>query len=78
MASCESSTVKLSVDDIFAFSDVELVQYMKQNRRSDGGFCLEVDGWENLPADQRNKLAEILKSLSTSLFLSALRLLTSV
>ncbi|KAK4152083.1 hypothetical protein C8A00DRAFT_16590 [Chaetomidium leptoderma] len=43
------------------FSDAELVQYMKQNRRDDGGFDLEFDGWENLAKEQRDQLAQRLK-----------------
>ncbi|KAK4151489.1 hypothetical protein C8A00DRAFT_45301 [Chaetomidium leptoderma] len=61
MPSFEPTTPKLSVSDIFSFSDAELVQYMKQNRRADGGFDLEADGWENLAKEQRNQLAQRLK-----------------
>jgi hypothetical protein len=52
---------KLFLNDILTFSEVELVQYMKQNRRPDGDFHLEFDGWENLAKDQRDQLAERLK-----------------
>lgn len=61
MASSDSAPPILSVDSILAFSDAELVQYMKQNRRADGGFDLDVDGWEHLPKDRRDQLAERLK-----------------
>ncbi len=53
-----SEPPKLSLDDILAFSEVELVQYMQQNRHPDGGFDLEFEGWENLSKDQRDQLAE--------------------
>ncbi|KAL2175393.1 uncharacterized protein P884DRAFT_206220 [Thermothelomyces heterothallicus CBS 202.75] len=52
----------LTVNDIFSFSDEELVQYMKQNRRADGGFDLECEGWENLAKEQRDQLAQRLKA----------------
>ncbi|AEO63071.1 uncharacterized protein THITE_2107924 [Thermothielavioides terrestris NRRL 8126] len=52
----------LSVDEVLAFSDVELVEYMKNNRRPDGAFKLgNIDGWERLPSDQRHQLAERLR-----------------
>ncbi|SPQ21428.1 2c21dfe6-ac02-4bdf-bd79-7703c72d2fae [Thermothielavioides terrestris] len=52
----------LSVDDVLAFSDVDLVEYMKNNRRPDGAFKLgNIDGWERLPSDQRHQLAERLR-----------------
>lgn len=60
MASSEPATPKLSVDDILAFTDAELVQYMKQSRRPDGAFELDCEGWE-LPKDQRDQLAERLR-----------------
>ncbi|KAL2256262.1 hypothetical protein VTK26DRAFT_1919 [Humicola hyalothermophila] len=62
MASSDPMTLKLTINDILGFSDAELVQYMKQNRRADGGFDLgEVDGWENLAKEQRDQLAQRLK-----------------
>ncbi|KAK4243397.1 hypothetical protein C7999DRAFT_18242 [Corynascus novoguineensis] len=62
MASSDPMIPKLTVNDIFGFSDVELVQFMKQNRRADGGFDLgEVDGWGNLAKEQRDQLARRLK-----------------
>ncbi|KAK3302818.1 uncharacterized protein B0T15DRAFT_504125 [Chaetomium strumarium] len=62
MASSDLTTPKLTVNDILGFSDAELVQYMKQNRRDDGGFGLEFDGWENLAEEQRDQLAQRLKA----------------
>ncbi len=57
MASSESMAPKLTVDDILAFTEEEFVQYMKQNRRPDGDFDLDFDGWDKLPKEQRDKLA---------------------
>lgn len=61
MASFEPTSPELSARDVLAFSDAELVQFMEQNRRPDGGFDLDVAGWDSLPKDQREKLAERLK-----------------
>ncbi|KZZ99638.1 hypothetical protein AAL_02210 [Moelleriella libera RCEF 2490] len=61
MPLAESATPSLSVDDVLAFDDAELVEYMKQTVRDDGGFDLEFEGWENLPNDQRDRLAERLR-----------------
>ncbi|KAH6614516.1 hypothetical protein B0J18DRAFT_302200 [Chaetomium sp. MPI-SDFR-AT-0129] len=62
MASSDLMTPELTVEDILGFSDAELVQYMKQNRRADGGFDLrKVGGWENLAKEQREQLAQRLK-----------------
>lgn len=61
MASSDLMTPKLTVNDIFGFSDAELVQYMKQNRRDGGGFDLDFDGWDNLAKEQRDQLARRLK-----------------
>jgi hypothetical protein len=57
------TTRNLSVDDVLAFSDAELVDYMKHNRCSDdGGFDLgDVDGWDRLPKHRRDQLAERLR-----------------
>lgn len=57
----EDTTPKLSVECILAFSDEELVRYMKQGRRPDGCFDLEFDGWDTLPKDQRDQLANRLR-----------------
>ncbi|TPX10723.1 uncharacterized protein E0L32_008292 [Thyridium curvatum] len=61
MSSPVSAIPNLCADDVLAFSDTELVQYMTQNRRQDGGFDLEFDGWEKLPKEQREQLAERLR-----------------
>ncbi|KAI0007055.1 hypothetical protein F4779DRAFT_593482 [Xylariaceae sp. FL0662B] len=56
-----SATRNLCVYDVLAFNSAELVQYIKQNRRLDGSFDLELDGWETLPKAQRAGLAEKLR-----------------
>lgn len=56
-------TQEASAYDVLAFSDAELVQYMTQNRRPDGGFDLDPAGWDALPRDQRERLAERLKQV---------------
>ncbi|KAB5513039.1 hypothetical protein GE09DRAFT_1047315 [Coniochaeta sp. 2T2.1] len=61
MAHCDPAPPQLSVNNILAFRDAELVQYLKQNRRADGGFDLDLDGWEHLQKDQRDQLAARLK-----------------
>lgn len=61
MAPSSPTPPKLSVGGILAFSDAELVQYMKQNRGADGDFNLDFDGWEHLQRDQRDQLAERLR-----------------
>lgn len=61
MPSSKSSTSNLCVDDILAFSDTDLVLYLHENRRQDGGFDLEFEGWEDLPKDQRDNLAHRLR-----------------
>lgn len=65
MASFEPTSPELSARDVLTFSDAELVQFMEQNRRPDGGFDLDVAGWDSLPKDQREKLAERLKYRSS-------------
>ncbi|KAK4039345.1 hypothetical protein C8A01DRAFT_47139 [Parachaetomium inaequale] len=52
----------LSVRDILAFEDAELAEYMQRHRGPDGGFDLDdIERWDALPEDQRDKLAERLK-----------------
>ena len=58
MPSFESNSYNLCVEDVLAFSDTDLVRYLQDNRRLDGGFDLEFEGWENLPKDQRDNLAQ--------------------
>jgi hypothetical protein len=55
------SPANLSVNDVLAFDDTELVDYIKQYLRPDSGFDLEFDCWEKLPKDQRDRLAERLR-----------------
>ena len=61
MAFPSSAVPGLGVGDVLAFNDAELVQYMEQNQQPDGGFDLEFEGWEKLPKDQREQLAERLR-----------------
>lgn len=61
MASFEPTPPGVSAYDVLGFSDAELVQYMVQNRGSDGRFELDLAGWDRLPKDQRERLAERLK-----------------
>lgn len=61
MASTEAATVTLSVDEIAAMSDTELGRFMTKHRHPDGGYELPVDGWDKLPKDERDRLAERLK-----------------
>ncbi|KAG5742869.1 hypothetical protein H9Q72_014036 [Fusarium xylarioides] len=62
MASTEAATVRLSVDEIAAMSDAELGQFMTKHRCPDGGYELPVDGWDKLSKNERNRLAEKLKT----------------
>lgn len=57
----EPTTAMLPVQDILAFSDVELAQFMQLHRRPNGDFELSVDGWDELSAEERSALAERLK-----------------
>ena len=64
MSEPEAATYKpsLSVSDILAFDDAELAQYMQRHRGPDGGFSLDdIEGWDVLPEDRREELAERLK-----------------
>ncbi|KAI1504212.1 hypothetical protein F5X99DRAFT_406282 [Biscogniauxia marginata] len=61
MPSPGSATRNLCVDDVLAFDDAELVEYMKKSHGPDGGFALEFDGWEKLPKGQRDRLAARLR-----------------
>ncbi|KJZ68025.1 hypothetical protein HIM_12584 [Hirsutella minnesotensis 3608] len=60
----------LSVDDILAFSDAELADFMQENRRPHGGYELPVDGWEKLSSVQRKRLVRRLKAQEQALALS--------
>ncbi|KJZ68715.1 hypothetical protein HIM_11893 [Hirsutella minnesotensis 3608] len=60
----------LSVDDILAFSDAELANFMKSHRRLHGGYELPVDGWGKLSSVQRKRLARRLKAQERVLALS--------
>lgn len=61
MPPSKSATPKLCAYDVLDFDDAQLVQYMKQNQRPDGAYELECDGWEELPKDQQDRLAEKLR-----------------
>ncbi|KID85143.1 ankyrin 2,3/unc44, partial [Metarhizium majus ARSEF 297] len=67
MASSEPIPATLTVDDIAAFSDSELAEFMKKHRRPNGDFDLPVDGWDKLSKDDRNQLAERLKAQERAL-----------
>ncbi|KJZ69148.1 hypothetical protein HIM_11466 [Hirsutella minnesotensis 3608] len=62
MAFPEQTTATLSVEHITALSDAGLANFMKKNRRPDGRYELPVDGWDKLSKDERNRLAERLKT----------------
>ncbi|KAM3549396.1 hypothetical protein ARSEF4850_008876 [Beauveria asiatica] len=62
MASTETATVALSVDEIAAMSDTELGQFMTKHRHPNGGYELPVSGWDKLSKDARGRLAERLKA----------------
>ncbi len=52
----------VAVGDLLAFDDAELAEYMRLHRRPNGGFELDdLDGWTDLPDDQRDQLAQRLK-----------------
>lgn len=59
MASSEESTsTTVAVEDLIAFSDAELAQFMEKYRAADGTIELPVDGWDVLSKDERSQLAE--------------------
>ena len=51
----------VSVDDIASMSDIELGQFIVQNRAADGSFGLLVDGWDKLSKEARTRLGERLQ-----------------
>jgi hypothetical protein len=57
----EAETATLSVNEIAAFSDAELRQFLTEHRQPDGTYGLSVDGWDKLSKDERDLLAERLK-----------------
>ncbi|KAL1858357.1 hypothetical protein VTK73DRAFT_7838 [Phialemonium thermophilum] len=59
----ETTTRKPTFDDILAFSDAELKEFMKQHWEENVGFTINVDwSWGKLDQDQRDQLAERLKA----------------
>ncbi|PNY24027.1 Uncharacterized protein TCAP_06028 [Tolypocladium capitatum] len=56
------TTATVSVDDIAAFSDAQLAQFMQKHRRQDGNFDLPVDDWDRLSKMERKQLAERLQA----------------
>lgn len=57
---------QLLVQDILAFSDEELVQYMEKNYGA-GGFDLDVGDWDELEGEERERFAERLRLVDTRL-----------
>lgn len=56
----------LPVQDVLAFTDEELVQFMQKHLRPDGNLELPIDGWDKLPISERNCLAERLRYATSS------------
>jgi hypothetical protein len=57
MSRAQSTTV----DDIFAFSDAQLDQFMRKHHRPDGSFELPIAGWDELSNVERDHLAKRLQ-----------------
>lgn len=59
MASQTPAPAKLSAQDLLALSDVELAEYVEEHRNPDtGNVELDVSGFDELPEDVLNQLAE--------------------
>jgi hypothetical protein len=63
MALAEYLTPEVSAFDVLGFTDAELIEFMQQSRRpgDGGGFDLDIDGWDTLVGDQKEKFAERLR-----------------
>ncbi|PHH93268.1 hypothetical protein CDD83_8779 [Cordyceps sp. RAO-2017] len=62
MPSSAPTSPKVSADQVIALSDAGLVQYMIKKRLPDGRFDLDnIEGWDKLPKDERDKLGEKLR-----------------
>ena len=46
---------------VAALKDAELDRYLEERRRPDGTRVVDVDGWDNLPKDQRDNLMQRLR-----------------
>lgn len=57
MSSAKVEREIVSVDDIAAISDAELVQFLQKHRLSNGDYDLPVDGWERLSENERSRLS---------------------
>ncbi|KPA35207.1 ankyrin unc44 [Fusarium langsethiae] len=67
MSFAETGRATVSVGEVAAISDAELVQFMQQHRLPYGDYDLPVDGWERLSEDERSRLAERLEAEKRSL-----------
>ncbi|KAK0754735.1 hypothetical protein B0T18DRAFT_485135 [Schizothecium vesticola] len=58
-----SPELGVSAFDVLGFTDAELIEFMQQSRRpgDGGGFDLDIDGWDILAGDQKEKFAERLR-----------------
>lgn len=61
MPSQYGDALKRHVDEVMAYSEEEFVQFMKDCRRPEGGFDIELDGWDTLVGNPRERLVERLK-----------------
>jgi hypothetical protein len=52
---------RFSIRHILHVKDTELVRYVKQHQRREGGFDLEVDAWDDLSEEERHQIARRLK-----------------
>ncbi len=52
---------ELTINTLLGYTDEELVDHMRKNRRPDGSFGLDVKDWHILTSEERDKLAERLK-----------------
>jgi hypothetical protein len=67
MSFAETGRAAVSVGEVAAISDAELVQFMQKHRLPHGDYDLPVDGWERLSEDERSRLAERLEAEKRSL-----------
>jgi len=54
---------RVSTVGVLGFTDANLIEFMQQSRRpgDGGGFDLDIDGWDTLAGDQKEKFAERLR-----------------
>ncbi|KAL2133872.1 hypothetical protein VTI74DRAFT_1544 [Chaetomium olivicolor] len=55
---------ELPIGELLGFADDELIEFMRRNRRHDGGFNMGVKGWEYFVSSERDRLAERLRDAS--------------